>query len=133
MKHIPSDHPPVLLWYSVHTCALLACFFGITARTITVVIRPHIDKVNAIRLINGINRFPRQTIAQHDQLTIWNTMNTCHGCHCIPRWPSKNIATASLPSIELIDEQDRSHAQAFRYPVKNPAFRPRSRLSTEAQ
>lgn len=69
MKQIPSDHPPVLLWYSVQTSALLACLLGITARTMIVVSRPHIDSVNATRLTSGKKRFPKQTIAQQLQFT----------------------------------------------------------------
>jgi hypothetical protein len=91
------------------------------------------ESVNATRFINGINRLPKQTIAQHVQLTIWKTINTCQECHFVSVFFNKYIATASFPSIELMDEQDKSHAQALRYPVKNPAFRPLLRLKTEDQ
>lgn len=80
-----------------------------------------------------MNRFPRHTMAQHVQLTIWNTMNTCHECHFTVGYFSRYIATPSFPNMELIDDADSSHAQAFRYPVKNPAVRPRLRLNTDDQ
>lgn len=133
MKHTPSDHPPVLLWYLVQTSVLLACDFGITARTITVVRRPHIESVRAMRLMSGMNRFPKHTMAQHVQLTIWNTTNTCQACHSTVGCLSKYIATASLPNIELMEEAESSHAQALRYPVKKPVLRPLVGLSTDDQ
>lgn len=80
-----------------------------------------------------MNLFPRQTIAQHVQLTIWKTMNTCQEFQVMSSWRSRYIATASLPNMELIDEADRSQAQALRYPVKNPAARPCFPLNTVDQ
>lgn len=35
--------------------------------------------------------------------------------------------------MELIDDADSSHAQAFKYPVKKPAVRLRFRLNTDDQ
>jgi hypothetical protein len=77
--------------------------------------------------------FPKQTTAQHIQASSWKTMNTCHECHCEPGLRSMYMATASFPSMELIDAADRSQAQAFKYPVKKPTNRPYSWLDTDAQ
>lgn len=43
------------------------------------------------------------------------------------------MATASFPSMELIDDAERSQAHAFRYPVKKPAIRPCFLLNTVDQ
>lgn len=94
------------------------------ARTATVLTRPQIERMSAMRLITGMNRFPKQTMAQHVQLTTWNTMNTCHGCQLLSGCCSVYMATTSFPRMELIDDADSNQAQALRYPVKNPAVLP---------